>query len=455
MCILFSATFLNCLLLHCELPLLPHSLLSVYAVDTRTGKVLIEKQSDLSMVTASCMKIVTTGAALQLLAPESRFHTGLEYDGTIDSSKTLQGNLYIRGGGDPCLGSDRVAENKNWKNQLLEWACAVEQLGIQKIAGKVVADASLWEQSRASPHWAWEDIGNYYGAGASALSFHENRYFLFFKPGAKEGADATILRTDPPIPTLVLHSSVKTGPEGSGDRACIYGSELSFAQSVRGTIPAAVSEFSIQGAIPDPAKLCADLFTRELQARGIVTLANNLPEQETCTLFHTTHSPTIEEIVYWANQKSINLYAEHLLKKMGNGSANSGLQAVAAFWKQQGIDLSGFQMTDGSGLSRTNLATTKQLVQMLIQLKQSAVFPLFLSSLPAIDAEVRAKSGSMSLVRGCVGYAGDIAFAILINHCQDPQLMKSAIESVLNDLRSCNLTLSKRSHCTQQERRND
>ncbi len=434
MCVLILTIFLHYTLAHSEPTPLPHSLLSAYAVDSRTGQVIIDKQSDLSMVTASCMKIVTTGAALQLLSPEGRFETGLEYDGIIDDSKTLQGNLYIRGGGDPCLGSDRIAGNKNWKSQLLEWACAVEQLGIQKIAGKVVADASLWEQSRASPHWAWEDIGNYYGAGASALSFHENRYFLFFKPGAVEGADATILRTDPPIPALVLESSVTTGPEGSGDRACIYGSELSFSQSVRGTIPAAVSEFSIQGAIPDPAELCTDLLTQELQNRGIALLGNTLPQQEKSTLIHTTLSPTIKDIVYWANQKSINLYAEHLLKKMGNGSAQSGLQVVTEFWKQQGIDLSGFQMTDGSGLSRTNLATTKQLVQMLVQIKQSAIFPLFLSSLPTPREGVRAKSGSMSLIRGCVGYAGDIAFAILINHCQDANQMRSTIDNLLNDL---------------------
>lgn len=416
-----------------------HALFSAYAIDMRTGEVLIDKHSALSLATGSCMKIATTGAALSLLGEKAQLETHLEYDGFIDDQKTLKGNLYVRGSGDPCLGSDRVAGNLGWKEQLAAWATAVQALGIEKIEGRVIGDDSLWEESRAAPQWAWEDIGNYYGAGASALTFHENRYFLYFKPGSQVGEETQIVKTDPPMLSLSLKNEVKTGPEGSGDRACIYGSELASAQTVLGTIPAAVDTFAIQGAMPDPVRVCEDLLVDALAARGIIAQNKSLPKKEKRERFHTTLSPHIGAISYWTNQRSINLYAEHLLKKMGEslaneGSTRSGVKVVTEFWKKQGIDLAGFHMTDGSGLSRTNLATTKQLVQMLMKIKHSPIYSTFLASLPQHSENVRAKSGSMSLVRGTVGYAGDIAFAILINHCSDPKAMNAAIEKTIAQL---------------------
>ena len=396
------------------------SFVSIYAVDGRDNKVLREQNSGKSLIPASCMKVVTTGAALHLLDPEMRFETRLEYEGTIDPDGTLHGNLIILGGGDPCLGSGK------WKEQLGIWGMAVSQLGIKKIAGKVIGDASKWEKAMAVPSWTWEDLGNYYGAGASALSFHENSYSLTFKPGAKEGDPTEILSLDPPLPDLLLINEVTTGPAHSGDRACIYGAEFLPMQSVRGTIPAEVPSFTIRGAIPDPASTVAALLTQELKELGISVercfFARTLP-----TLIHTTHSPPLKEIVYWTNQKSINLYAEHLLKKMGEGSTDAGVKAVTAFWESQGIDLAGFHMADGSGLSRKNCVTAKQMVSILLKMKESKVFPLFLRSLPD-QTRCKAKSGYMSQVRGLVGYFDDeVAFAILTNH----NLLPCPIEGIV------------------------
>jgi len=429
--------FMPCLFSN-DLCSLDHALVSIYSVDMTTGEVLIEKNSDLSLMPSSCMKVVTTAAALQILGSDSRFETHLVYDGVIESN-TLQGNLYIQGGGDPTLGSDRFPNTLSWKKQIEAWADAVQKLGIQHIEGKVIGDATKWEKALAVPSWSWEDLGNYYGAGACALSFHENSYALFFKPGHKVGDPALLLRTDPPLSLLSFQNEVKTGPEGSGDCACIYGSEFSPIQYVRGTVPAAVSEFAIKGAIPDPAAYCADLLADELQKRGISIERQNLDPQ-TKIPFHTTYSPTVAEIVYWTNQKSINLYAEHLLKKMGEvvnneGSTTAGVKAVIEFWKSQEIDLGGFNMVDGSGLSRKNLITTTQLVNMMLKVKASNTFPLFFESLPHIQ-EVRAKSGSMSLAKGYVGFAGNIAFAVIVNQCLDYKTMNKKLNAFLATLSS-------------------
>jgi D-alanyl-D-alanine carboxypeptidase/D-alanyl-D-alanine-endopeptidase (penicillin-binding protein 4) len=398
---------------------------SAYAVDGKTGQVLLDESSGKSLMPASCMKVITTAAALQILGPETRFQTDLEYDGTLDSG-TLRGNLYIRGGGDPCLGSDRIEGSLSWDKQIEAWVDAVQKLGVGRIKGKVFGDAKRWEKALAVPSWSWEDLGNYYGAGACALSFHENYYSLFFKPG-QEGEAAEILSCDPPISSLAFQNEVKTGPAGSGDRACIYGSEFTPVQYVRGTVPAGVKKFSIKGAIPDPAVLCAELFAKALQAKGISIGHQTIPPSEKRTVFHTTLSPPVKEIVYWTNQKSINLYAEHLLKKIGEvvsqeGSTQAGIQAVTDFWRSKKIDLNGFNMADGSGLSRKNLVTAKQFVSILLEIKKSDLFPLFMQSLPQVNGHIQAKDGGMSLVRGYVGYADEVAFALLVNQCLDPKL---------------------------------
>ncbi len=413
-----------------------HATVSAYAVNTKTGDLVLSENGDKSLVPASCVKAITTATALQILGPETRFQTDLEYDGVIDKSGTLQGNLYIHGGGDPCLGSDRVEGSLAWDKQIDVWVEAVQKLGIKKIEGQVIADASRWEKALAPPSWIWEDLGNYYGAGACALSFHENLYTLTFKPG-KEGEKATVLRLDPQIAGLLLENEVTTGPAGSGDQACIYGSEYSNIQHVRGTIPAGVEEFSIKGSIPDPANFCSRLFARALEGKGIV-IEHQKVDSANRIVFHTTVSPKVKDIVYWTNQKSINLYAEHLLKKMGEivfneGSTKAGIKAVTDYWLSKNIDLAGFNMADGSGLSRKNLVTAKQFVSILSQVKKSDVFPVLLRSLPEEAAHVKAKSGYMSLVRGYVGYADDVVFAIFVNQCLDPKASKK-MQSLLSGL---------------------
>jgi D-alanyl-D-alanine carboxypeptidase/D-alanyl-D-alanine-endopeptidase (penicillin-binding protein 4) len=410
-----------------------HEMVGIYAVESNTGKVLLEKNSAVSFVPASCMKIVTTAAALQILGADSRFETHLEYDGVIDANHTLHGNIYIRGGGDPCLGSDRIEGTLSWKKQIAAWTDVIEKLGIQSIEGTVIGDANKWETALAVPSWSWEDLGNYYGAGACALSFHENCYSLVLKPGKQVGDNAAIVRTDPPVPRLIFQNEVTTGPVGSGDQACIYGSENSWVQSVRGTIPAAVKEFTIRGAIPNPALYVAGLLQTELETRGIQVHPGKPKSQTKRVSIHTTYSPTVGEIVHWTNQQSINLYAEHLLKKMGEviyreGSTAAGIKAVTHFWKSQKIDLEGFYMADGSGLSRKNLITAATLVQILVKMKASPHFPIFLASLPQTQGEIRAKSGSMSQIKGYAGYTENVVFAILANQFTNRGLINEQMD---------------------------
>jgi D-alanyl-D-alanine carboxypeptidase/D-alanyl-D-alanine-endopeptidase (penicillin-binding protein 4) len=402
--------------------LLPLSLISkeivtIYAVDRISGKVIIDEGSDLAMTPASVMKILTTAAALHILGENHRFTTTLEYDGDIIDN-ILYGNVYIRGGGDPCLGA------KDWEHQLHIWAGVIKDLGISKIQGRIIADSSAWETALAPSGWSWDDLGNYYGAGASALSFHENCYKLNLKP-SEVGGKVTICSTYPYQFDLILHNELVTGPIGSGDQAYIYGSEYCTEQFLRGSIPAGVEQFTIKGSIPNPPAYLEKLFTKVLQESGIAL--SGIALAKGCRIpFHTTSSPTVAEIVHETNRRSMNLYAEHLLKAMGDGWANQGVKVVKNFYQSLGIDLTDAQITDGSGLSRTNLLSAKQCVDILCMLEKSPHFPTFFNSLPE-DQGIRVKSGTMSLVKGYVGYSNKLVFAFFIGQC--PDLKKKIIHT--------------------------
>lgn len=431
--LLFS---LSSLALHAKSPI-EHASVSTYAVHIPSGKVLIDENSQKSMVPASCLKVVTTAAALHVLGPGTRFQTHLAYDGKIENG-ILYGNLYIIGGGDPCLGSNRIQTSLPWEKQISLWAEGVQSLGIIQIEGKVIGDDSSWEKARAVPTWTWEDLGNYYGAGASSLSFHENMYSLYFKPSSEVGEKADILKIEPNIPSLDLKNEVTTGPEGSGDRACIYGCEFSDSQYVRGTVPKGPSEFSIKGAIPNPSFFCADLLEAALKKQNILIQGEEFPKKEK-KVFYTTLSPTVAEIVEITNQESVNLYAEHLLKKMGEvsegeGSTAAGIRSVKKFLEKMGIDPSGMFLADGSGLSRRNLMTAEQLVSLLVQMKKSEFFSVFFDSLPSQKPGFKAKSGSMGQIKGYVGYHNDIAFAILINQCTDSKSIKEKVDKIFSNI---------------------
>ncbi len=412
-----------------------HAISSAVVIDSNTGKTLLNRLGQVSLSPASTLKIITTAAALHLLGPDTCFETFLEYDGSLDKKGVLHGNVYIRGGGDPCLGSGRAQGSLPWRQQLAVWAEALQKAGIRSIEGGIVGDASAWPSPlRVVPSWTFEDVGNAYGAAPCALSFRENSYELQFAPGTELGAQVEIIQIEPPLPSLKPTAEVTRGPAGSGDCTWIYGSELGRKQIMLGTVPAQNGPFMVRGAINDPEWAVSTLFEGHLQEGGLPVLNKSLPRLAQRTHVHTTKSPPVKEIVYWANQKSINLYAEHLLRHMGNGSPDKGVLAVKAFLESLGVDTEGLHMADGSGLSYKNCVTANQLAILLFKMKSSPHFDAFFASLPEREQGIRGKTGFISLVYNYAGYAGDKTFAILINSCPHTQAAKASISEFLSQL---------------------
>src|SRR5690606_9908015 len=120
------------------------------------------------------------------------------------------------GTGDPSLGSDRFPQTKDTA-LLAAWLQAIKAAGIRKINGSVIADDQQYGGQTAPGGWTWQDMGNYYGAGISALNWRENAVGVDFAPGATIGAPTRIARTHADLSYLQLVNETTTGNRGTGD----------------------------------------------------------------------------------------------------------------------------------------------------------------------------------------------------------------------------------------------
>ncbi|HHM24108.1 MAG TPA: D-alanyl-D-alanine carboxypeptidase/D-alanyl-D-alanine-endopeptidase, partial [Bacteroidetes bacterium] len=369
-------------------------------------RVLLDISGDKSLAPASNLKLFTSAAALDVLGPEHRFQTGLGYRGHLAGS-VLRGDLVVTGGGDPTLG---FARQKDWLDMgqvLRRWVVAVQKAGIRKVEGDLLADVSLYDPIQVPDGWLWMDIGNYYGAGPSALNFHENQYSLLFRPGRRPGDPAVLLGMEPPVAGLTFLNLMRTGPPGSGDNGYIYGGPGQFHRLLHGTLPAGPERFAIKGSLPDPPRFCLQALRDSLRAAGI-EVSGELKVSYTPVAVARTldllESPPLAEIVYWLNKKSINLYAEVLLKHLGaaefgEGSFEKGLEALQNYLQASGVPAGGIALFDGSGLSPLDAITTRAMTRLLTAVAQKPYFEVFYKSLPV--AGIKDDSGHLShLCRG-------------------------------------------------------
>jgi len=236
--------------------------------DAATGRVILERDAQKNLLPASILKIFVTAAAFDLLGADYRIRTGVYYDGAI-SNGSLNGNIYLKGAGDPSLGSQFIKDARSADDTFKLWADAIKAKGINAINGAVVGDESLFESVQPGS-WAWEDIGNYYAAPASALTINDNLYKLYFKPGENPGDKAEALRTEPLLPELTFKNHVLTGPGGSGDNTYVYAFPGLHEAVLRGTVPRGPAEFAVKGALPDPALFAARSFSAFLARAGII-----------------------------------------------------------------------------------------------------------------------------------------------------------------------------------------
>jgi len=415
--------------------------LGIAVIDIESGRLLKTVNASSSLVPASLMKVPTTATAINVLGEDYRFTTELCYSGTL-SNGVLTGDILIIGGGDPSLGGGRPNGALGLDALLARWADAIQQAGISSIKGNIIGEESLAPGAEPSPYWQWNDIGNYYGAGAGALIINENKYTLKLQKTARVGDKPKILSYDPDPGQLRWTNLLSSGTPNSGDQSYIFGAPGTMDRVIRGTIPAGKGVFKVKGSLPDPARHAADWLAEVLEDRGInvsgdAIAASRVGAKRSATSLDTYESPTLKELVKQTNFKSLNLFAEAFFNALGrhwkieNNPAEVG-DRIVEYWRGRGLHTDGWEQLDGSGLTMRNMITPLQMTQLL-QLSANSTIP---SSLPRVGKEgtvrgvlrnqtsaarIRAKSGTLARSKGFCGFAEtsdgrQIAFTLIANN---------------------------------------
>lgn len=419
---------------------------------------------------ASVLKTVATATALEILGEDYRYPTTLEYDGILENG-TLEGNLYIKGSGDPSLGSSHFAPGQN--KFLSTWIAALQKAGIKHITGSVISDESIFDTEGVSIKWLREDMGNYYAPGSYGISIFDNMYKLSLQTGAA-GTRPVLKGTEPDIPFIRFKNYLKAAPVSS-DSAYIIGAPLDDVRYLYGVLPANREAYVLKGDIPDPALYLARYLTDQLQQKGIrvdgspscyrIEVEENRWKKGERKEIVTTYSPTLREIASVCNHVSHNLYADALVKTVGLqykprrnemiSSFGRGVQVVKEYWEKKGLDVFPLRMNDGSGLAPADKVSAGFMGELLVYMAtESAVSDAFIASLPqaGIEGSVRnflkgsklqgkahLKSGGITGVRSYAGYitkdGKTYAVAVFSNNYSCPMSrMTRALEKLLLQL---------------------
>jgi D-alanyl-D-alanine carboxypeptidase/D-alanyl-D-alanine-endopeptidase (penicillin-binding protein 4) len=426
---------------------------SLTVLDAKTGETVFAGNPDMGLAPGSTLKTVTSITAFNVLGKDYQFQTQVGYTGAISADGTLTGDIIIKGGGDPTLGSWRWASTK--EGVVLKPCFRVfNPAGIKKINGRVIGDNGAFKSQSIPDGWIWQDLGTYYGAGIAGLCWRENQFDILLKTGSV-GSTISIAGTNPETNYLQYKSELTNGAAKTGDLAYpylpAYGSKVMY---LRGTYAIDQAKKRVAAAIPDPAFDAALRLTDTLKSIGIsvsndpqssMMLADKGQAVPAATKNITTIlSPELSKIVYWLNQKSINLYAEQLLAtiaaKAGKpASTNDGVDAMKAFWELKGIDKRSMNIFDGSGLSPEDRITTSTMARVLQSARKEAWFNDFYESLPVYN-DMKMKSGSINSVQAYAGFqthgGRQLCFSIMVNNYYGPGSgIREKMFRVLNELK--------------------
>jgi D-alanyl-D-alanine carboxypeptidase/D-alanyl-D-alanine-endopeptidase (penicillin-binding protein 4) len=425
---------------------------SLTVLDAKTGEQVFAGNPKVGLSPGSTLKTVTTITAFNILGGDFKYQTQFGYNGTITDG-ILNGDIIIKGGGDPTLGSWRWEATKE-NNILNQMVAALKKAGIKKINGRIIGNDTAYGTQAVPDGWILQDLGTYYGAGVNALSWRENQFDINLKTGPV-GTPIDIAGSKPNTPYLTYKSELTNAPAGTGDNAYPYlpsaGSNIMY---LRGTFAVDQPQKSVSAAIPDPAFDAAYRLADTLKRLGfavtgltestLTLLSKSLFTPTIGTNLTTITSPSLSQIIYWTNRKSVNLYAEALLKaiavKSGKAATTfNGVEALQAFWKTRGIDPNSMDIADGSGLSPANKITTATIASLLQSAKKEAWYNDFYESLPIYN-DMHMKSGSIHNVQAYAGYQSksgrQLCFSIIVsNYNGSTRAIKDKMFRVLDELK--------------------
>lgn len=424
-------------------------------IQSSKSEVLYEQNQDIAMKPASCHKIQTGAAALYYLGTDFRYSTALYMQGNING-KTLEGDLIVKGSGDPTI-SGRFAKEKNDITGIFRgWAKELKKLGINKIKGDVIGDDDYFDDQYFGPGWPSDERGEWYCAEISALSFNDNCVDVYWKGSGKAGKEASY-KLNPETSFIKFVSEVTIGDGGYKETSFLRKDKMNVI-IVRGRIPKGKSSVD-WCTIYNPTLYFATVLKETLQKEGfeisgIPTDLDDDPIRKVIvqadpatTPVAAYESPPLMTMLDIVDTNSQNFYAEQIYKTIGKrvkgeGSFFKSSDAVQEFLKKEGLFENGSVVIDGSGLSYLNRVSPKQLVGVLRYLSQKLYWQEYLNTLPRggrkgylktiwtktleemeIAPRIYGKTGYIGGVVGLTGVVYDasgreIYYSILINGFQ-------------------------------------
>jgi serine-type D-Ala-D-Ala carboxypeptidase/endopeptidase (penicillin-binding protein 4) len=300
--------------------------------DITAGEALYSMRAAQLHPPASVEKLYTATTALAKMGPSARLATTVFGSGELAGKGVWEGNLYLRGGGDPTFGSGAFI-GAHYYGQGAAVSTLVRQLvyrdGIRRITGRVLGDETYFDSLRGEPSSGYA-FDPWLEGNLSALAFNRGETGPFKGPHAPAAYAAQQLLLE------LRRSGVKV-PDGSG---------------------------------PAPA---------------------STPAQ--ASMLASVQSPPLSTLLGLTLPPSDNFFAETLLKDIGARFGGAGSTAAGAAVVRETIAKIGLHphIVDGSGLSREDLTSPEQVVDLLRSLQESSIGQVLRS-----DLAVAGRTGTLS-----------------------------------------------------------
>jgi PBP4 family serine-type D-alanyl-D-alanine carboxypeptidase len=414
---------------------------AVYSVDRAAPLYL--RSADRSLLPASNMKLYTTAAALDRLGPDFQYITSLYADGPVLPGGILDGNLILAGRGDPSLSGRFFADSATYVFD--RFAAELRRAGVRRITGRLIGDASYFDDELAAPGWEPGNLLWWYGARANALSFNDNVVTMEIRPGASVGEPAQV-SFYPRADGLRVANRARTS-SGRGARSIGIGRRPDIdGFEIWGQVPVGGTPVRYVVAVENPPMFALSVMRDRLERAGIsvtgmdqVVYDRDLLPQRSRRLVASHVSPRLVELVRVVNKRSQNFFAEQILKTLGavvdgEGSFDEGADVVEAMLRGFGVSTRSVSIADGSGLSRYDIVTARTTAELLVAMRSHPWFDEYYESLliagqdgdpRRLNSEdaignVHTKTGTLRGVSALSGYAttrdGELlAFSVITN----------------------------------------
>jgi D-alanyl-D-alanine carboxypeptidase/D-alanyl-D-alanine-endopeptidase (penicillin-binding protein 4) len=433
--------------------------LGVHVVDLGGGGTVFERAADDPLILASNTKLFTTAAALDLLGPGHQFETEVLVRGPVVGGE-LRGDLAVIGGGDPNISGrwfdgDPLAIFRRW-------AAELRTRGVTRIRGDLILVDGIFDRQLVHPDWPRDQLSQWYEAPVAGLSFNDNCLLVRVAPAPRDRAAARWQKF-PDLSRIQVDNLARTTAARNRHVIRIDMARPTNDVRISGAVYLRSGGLDSWVAVADPVGYFGTALRQALVEEGIEIGGQTVTRERVPTdlwrpvAAHRSDLLTTLEVI---NKRSQNFYAESVLKLLGarqcgEGSWAAGVGVVEEWLAGIGLDPATFSLADGSGMSRRNRFSARQVTHLLSHMFGHALAREYLGTLaisgesdlkwedrlaePPYRDNIFAKTGTLMGVSTLSGYAkgrsGRVyAFAILGNRTRANWRMPDAQDELLRAL---------------------